>query len=49
MLGEPRRKQDGARFVRTGAHSTPVQQPGGYMVFVFPHFDRLLRDMFGLE
>jgi hypothetical protein len=49
MLGEPRRKQDGARFVRTGTRSTPVQQPGGFMVFPFRYLDRLLRDMFGFE
>lgn len=49
MLGEPRRKQDAARFVMTGARSTPAQQPHRYMVVVFPHFDRELRDVFGLE
>ena len=49
FLGEPRRKKDVIRFVRTGARSAPTQQPDGFMVFVFPHIDRQLRDVFGLE
>ena len=40
LLAEPRRKEDAARFVRTGARSIPSQKPRGYTVFVFPHFDR---------
>jgi len=49
LLGEPRRKRDAARFVRTGARSTPTQQPSGYVVLVFPHFDRQILDIYGLQ
>ena len=49
FLGAPRQKKDVIRFIRTGARSAPTQRPGRFMVFVFPHFDRQLRDVFGLE
>ncbi|MFO0962639.1 MAG: hypothetical protein U0625_06990 [Phycisphaerales bacterium] len=49
MIGEPRKKSDLARFVRTGWQSTPEQQPGGYMVFPIPDVDSLLHEIFGLE
>jgi hypothetical protein len=49
LLGEPRRKKDQARLVRTGLSSAPEQSPQGYAVFVFPHVDRLLAEIFGLE
>ncbi len=49
MIGEPRKKSDLARLVRTGSQSAPEQRPGGYMVFPFPYVDRLLQETFGLE
>jgi hypothetical protein len=49
LLGEPRRKQDVARFARTGVHSVPTQRPGRFMVLVFPHVDRQLRELFDLS
>lgn len=49
MIGEPRKKADLARLVRTGSRSAPEQRPNGYMVVPFPYIDRLLRQNFGLE
>jgi hypothetical protein len=49
FLGEPRRKQDVVRFVRTGARSAPTQEPGGYFIFILPRLDLRLREIFGLE
>jgi hypothetical protein len=49
LLGEPRRKQDAERLARTGVVSKPHQHVAGFAVFVFPHFDRQLREVFGLE
>jgi hypothetical protein len=48
LLGEPRRKQDVARFVRTGVHCAPAQQLGGFVVLAFPHVDRQLNEIFAL-
>jgi hypothetical protein len=49
MLGEPRKRKDVERFARTGLAAEPSQRPGGYIVFVFPHVDRLLLEYFGLR
>ena len=49
MVCEPRRRADAERFRRTGLASQPRQEPQGYLVFVFPHFDRQLLEIFGLE
>jgi hypothetical protein len=49
LLGEPRRRTDADRLVRTGILSNPLQAADRYFVFVFPHVDRELREMFGLE
>lgn len=49
LLGEPRRKQDAARIIRTGTTSRPLQQPAGCAVLVFPHLDRQLDEIFGLR
>lgn len=46
---EPRRKAELDRFRRTGWSSSPAQTPSQYGVFVFPHFDQQLRDLFGIE
>jgi hypothetical protein len=35
--------------VRTGVMSTASQKPGGYTVFVWPHVDRLMREVFGWD
>lgn len=48
MLGEPRRKKDSTRFVRTGVTSAPTQDPGRCAIFVFPYIDSQLRDLFGI-
>jgi hypothetical protein len=48
MIGEPRRRSDSERFKRTGLISPPTQEPKGYTVFVFPHFDRQLSEIFGV-
>lgn len=49
LLGEPRRKADAERLVRTGFSSAPVQGAGGYVGILFPQLDGNLRDFFGLE
>lgn len=49
LLGEPRRKHDVARFMRTGVHCDPAQQPGRFMVLVFPHVDQQLKAIFALS
>ena len=49
MLGDPRKRKDVERFIRTGVTGKPTQRPGGYIVFVFPHVDRLLHEYFGLK
>ena len=49
MIGEPRRKSDLERFNRTGKISRPTQEPGRYTVIAFPHLDRWLSEIFGLE
>jgi hypothetical protein len=49
LLGEPRRKKDRERLARLGVRFAPVQKPGGYLVFVFPHIDRQLRETFNLQ
>ncbi|MBX3208810.1 MAG: hypothetical protein KF764_27510 [Labilithrix sp.] len=47
LFGE--RRLDGSRLVRTGISSTPQQTPRRFLVFVAPHGDRLLAEVFGLE
>jgi len=49
MLSEPRQRKDLSRLVQTGVRSTPTQPLRGYMCFVFPHVDRQLKEIFGLE
>ncbi len=49
LFQEPTAKRDRARVVRTGVYSAPSQKIGGYSGFVWPHTDRLFRDIFGLE
>lgn len=49
LVGEPRRKLDAERFARTGILSKPRQVPGGFAVFVFPHFDRQLQEVFDID
>jgi hypothetical protein len=49
LLGEPRRKSEAERLLRTGIRSTPAQKPSGYGVLVFPFVDQLLREIYGLE
>jgi hypothetical protein len=49
LLGEPRRKKDADRLLRTGVLSPPVQRPAGYAAFVFPHVDKQLLEVFRLH
>ena len=49
LFQEPRTKRDCARVVRTGLRSMPAQLPGSFTVFVWPHVDRLFRELYGLE
>jgi hypothetical protein len=49
LFQEPRTAKDQKRLVRTGIRSTASQQPGGYTVFVWPHVDRLMREIFERE
>ena len=49
LLGEPHKRKDAERLLRTGVTSIPVQRPAGFLVFVFPHVDRQLREVFGLH
>jgi len=49
LFQEPRTVKNQKRVVRTGITSTASQKPGGYTVFVWPHVDRWMRDIFGRE
>ena len=49
LFQEPRMVKDQKRVVRTGITSTASQKPGGYTVFVWPHVDRLMREVFERE
>ncbi len=49
LLGEPRRKADAERLVRTGCLSVPSPRVGMLAVFIFPRVDRGLKEVFGLE
>ena len=49
LFQEPRTKRDKARITRTGVHSVPAQQCGGYTALVWPYVDRYLHEIFGLD
>lgn len=49
LFQEPRKKHDIARVLRLGIISTPVQECGGFTVFVWPYVDQYLRTIYGLE
>jgi hypothetical protein len=49
IFQKPRNKKEQARVVRTGLHSRPVQQPGGYGALMWAILDRALREIYGLE
>jgi hypothetical protein len=48
IFQEPRKKKDQVRVLRTRINSSPVQQCGGYTCLVWPHVDRLLKEIFGI-
>jgi len=49
MIGEPRRKADAERLVRTDIISQPAQAEGAWTAFGFPELDERLREIFGWE
>lgn len=49
LFQQPRKKNDQSRVARWGIVSKPQQTAGGYAVFVWPHIDRLMKEVFGLE
>ena len=49
LFPEPKTKRDKARVTRTGLRSKPLQKCRGYSVFVWPHVDVQLKEVFGLE
>ena len=49
LFQEPRMVKDQKRVVRTGIMSTPSQKPGWYTALVWPHVDRLMRELFERE
>ena len=49
LFQEPRKKKDQSRVARWGIASKVQQTAGGYTVFVWPHIDRMMKEVFGLE
>ena len=49
LFQEPRTAKNQKRVVRTGITSTASQKPGRYTVFVWPHVDRWMREVFECE
>lgn len=46
LFQEPKTAKDQKRVVRTGVMSAASQRPGEYIAFVWPHVDRLMREVF---